>query len=251
MRVIRLAVLSLALAAGPRLSLAQPTGDDDDDQDEPGDDDDDDDDASDAGDANGTKPDGQKNGTGDSGDTGDTAGPANGGAVPDVDALRRRYFELRDKLFRSRARAASVANALYSTRIQVRLDYKSARHYTITRATIRLDGANVFDNTEGVITQDSAVRFEGYVAPGRHQVTLRIEATGKDDERFTTSTETTISVIAPNGKDLIVDARAADGGDIAYQWQRKTKGTYRLKLDVDVKSEKRQSGKGAGAIKRG
>ena len=173
------------------------------------------------------------------------------GEAQSVDALRKRYFALRDKLFRSRARAAAVASALYSTRIQVKLDYKSARFYTITRATIRLDGANVFDNTEGVITQDSAVRFEGYVAPGRHLVTIRIEATGKDDDRFVTATETTLAVIAVKGKDLMVNARAADGGDIAFQWQRKTKGTYRLRLDVDVKTAKPNKAKGSGAIKRG
>lgn len=171
-------------------------------------------------------------------------------AVPDVDALRRRYFELRDKLFRSRARAASVATALYSTRIQVKLDYRSARHFTVTRAIVRLDGANVFDDTEGKITSDSAVRFEGYVAPGRHQVTVRIEAAGKDDERITTATETTLAVIAPAGKDLVVEARAADGGDMAYRWQRKESGSYRLRLDVDVKSVKREGNRKRGAIKR-
>jgi hypothetical protein len=115
---------------------------------------------------------------------------------------------------------------------------------------VRLDGANVFDNTEGVIGQDSAVRFEGYLAPGRHQVTIRIEATGKDDDRFTTATETTMAVIAPAGRDLVINARAADGGDIAYSWQRKTKGTYRLRLDVDVKTIKREGAR-KGAIKRG
>jgi hypothetical protein len=231
--MIRFALLSLAVAASPGLAFAQPDDEPPDtgDEDEVGDDDDDEGAAAETGDA--------------------TARPAaTTPEVPEVNALRRRYFELRDKLFRSRARAASVATALYSTRVQINLEYKSARHYTITRATVRLDGANVFDNTEGVIGQDSAVRFEGYLAPGRHQVTIRIEATGKDDDRFTTATETTMAVIAPAGRDLVINARAADGGDIAYSWQRKTKGTYRLRLDVDVKTIKREGAR-KGAIKRG
>ena len=171
--------------------------------------------------------------------------------IPDVDALRRRYFELRDKLFRSRARAASVATALYSTRIQIKLDYRSARHYAVTRAIIRVDGATVFDDSEGAVAADTAPRFEGYIAPGRHQVTLRIEATGKDDSRITTATETTLSVIAPPGRDLIIDARAADRGDMAYRWQRDSRGNYRLRLDVDVKSVEHDRPVKKGLIKRG
>ena len=162
-----------------------------------------------------------------------------------VDELRRRYLELRDKLFRSRARAATVSSALYSTRIQISLDYKSARQYTVTRATVRLDGANVFDDSEGKIGEDKALRFEGYVAPGRHRLSIRIEAIAKDDDRFTTATESTFVVVAPKDRDLIVNARAEDDGNIAYNWQRKTSGSYRLHLDVDVKTKKsdRKSGK--------
>lgn len=229
----RLVLLSVAIAAAPGLALAQP--------DEP----------PDSGDGDGDTEGGDtEGGDAEGGDAEDTKPAAPAAEIPDVDALRRRYFELRDKLFRSRARAASVATALYSTRIQVKLDYGSARHYTVTRAIIRLDGANVYDNTEGAVASDSAVRFEGYIAPGRHQVTVRIEATGKDDDRITTATETTMSVIAPAGRDLIVESRAADGGDMAYRWQRKSRGSYRLRLDVDVKSVKRQGKSKRGAIKR-
>jgi hypothetical protein len=178
-----------------------------------------------------------------------TAAPAPAPAELDVDALRRRYFELRDKLFRSRARAAAVASALYSTRIRIGLDYKSARHYTVTRAAIRLDGATVYDDSEGKIAADEALRFEGYVAPGRHRVTIRVEATGVDDSRFTSAAETTFTVFAVAGKDLVVRARAEDGGDIAYRWKKDTRGSYRLGLDVDVETAKPDA-RSSGRIKR-
>ena len=61
--------------------------------------------------------------------------------VDDLEALRAEYFKLRDRLFQSRARAGTVASALYSTRMRVHLNYGSGRYYTVTRATIRLDGA--------------------------------------------------------------------------------------------------------------
>src|SRR5687767_4964321 len=51
-------------------------------------------------------------------------GDGKGESAIDVDSLRKRYLELRDQLFRSRARAAALGSSLYSTRIRLHLDYK-------------------------------------------------------------------------------------------------------------------------------
>src|SRR4029079_13825980 len=92
---------------------------------------------------------------------------------PDVDALRQEYLKLRDELFESRARAAPVASQLYSTKVSLRLTFTSARMYVVSRASIRLDGANVYDNSSGSVATDDGIRFEGYIAPGKHVVTFR------------------------------------------------------------------------------
>jgi hypothetical protein len=168
-------------------------------------------------------------------------------ATVDVESLRKEYLALRDQLFRSRARAAALGSALYSTRIRLHLDYKSARFYTITRAVIRLDGASVFDDTQGAITKDKAPRFDGFIAPGRHLVTVRIEAAGKDDQRFTTALESSFVVQAPGGKDVIVRCTAEDDGDIAYQWQKSEEGSYKLRLDVGIDTQKREGSGGSRA----
>jgi hypothetical protein len=104
---------------------------------------------------------------------------------------------------------------------------------------VRLDGASVYDDTSGAIAGDDAVRFDGWIAPGRHVLTFRVETVGKDDERFTSATEASIVVQAVAGKDLAVIAKASDGGDIAYEWKRKEKGGYRLGIDVDVRTSPR------------
>jgi len=168
----------------------------------------------------------------------------------DVDALRQEYLQLRDELFASRARAATIASALYSTRVQVRFGFGSARFWGVGRAVIRLDGASVFDDTAGLVGTDNAVRFDGWIAPGRHLVTLRLETVGKDDDRFTTATESTFVVQAIAGKDLVIDARTSDGGDIAYAWKRGERGTYRIGIDVDVKTTARASGPAAATAKQ-
>ena len=90
------------------------------------------------------------------------------------------------------------------------------------------------------------MRFDGYVAPGRHLLTFRVEATGKDDDTFTSVTETQIVVKAVAGKDLVVAAKAHDGGDIAYEWKRKERGSYGLGIDVAVKTTPRAAGADAG-----
>ena len=129
-----------------------------------------------------------------------------------------------------------MASALYSTRVQVHLTFANPRFHGVTRAAIRLDGASVYDDDRGTIASDDAVRFDGWIAPGRHQLVFRVEAVGTEDDRFTSATETAIVVQAVAGKDLRVVARARDDGDIAYAWKKGEKGSYKLGLTVDVKA---------------
>lgn len=210
---------------------------------------------SNGGDAKGDKPadagdkgkdgaDGASKDGADGAGNGDKAAPAPESDGIDVDALRQQYLKLRDRLFRSRARAATVASAVFSTKLRVGLYYTTGRFYTVTRATIRLDGSSVFDDTEGVIAKDKAPRFEGWIAPGRHQIEIRIEAVGKDDERFKSVIQNSFTVQAVAGKDLVIVAKAKDSGNIPYKWKRKQYGTYKLRVDVDVDAVKRKAVKG-------
>lgn len=155
---------------------------------------------------------------------------------PDVDALRQEYLGLRDELFKSRARANTVASQLYSTRMSIKLTYTTARFYNPTKVSIRLDGASVYDDATGAIAKDDGVRFDGYVAPGRHVITYRVEAAGKDDDSFTSTTETQLVVKAVAQKDLVVSGKAHDTGDIAYAWKRGESGSYGLGIDTSVRA---------------
>jgi hypothetical protein len=170
--------------------------------------------------------------------------PADEGSTADVDALRQEYLALRDRLFRSRARAAAVASALYSSRLRIELAYATGRQQVVTRAMVRLDGASVADDVDATLGDKPAPRFEGYVAPGRHLVTVRVEAAERDDERFVTATESTFVVLVPQGKDVVVTARAGDDGDIGHAWKKEGKGSYDLGLKVSIKSVARAAAGG-------
>ena len=154
----------------------------------------------------------------------------------DVDALRQEYLALRDELFKSRARANAVASQLYSTRMTIKFTWGSARHYGVSKASIRVDGATVYEDATGAIANDDGIRWSGYVAPGRHLVTFHVEAAGKDDDSFTSATESQVVVKAVANKDLMVSAKGKDNGDIAYSWKRGEKGSYGLGIDVAVKT---------------
>jgi hypothetical protein len=154
----------------------------------------------------------------------------------DVDSLRQEYLSLRDELYKSRARANAVASALYSTRVTIKFTWGSARYYGVSKASIRLDGATVYEDATGAIASDDGIRFEGYVAPGRHLITFHVDATGKDDDTFTSSTEAQIVVKAVAQKDLVVSAKGKDSGDIAYEWKKSEHGSYGLGIDVGVKT---------------
>jgi hypothetical protein len=154
----------------------------------------------------------------------------------DVDSLRQEYLSLRDELFKSRARANAVASALYSTRVTIKFTWASARYYGVSKASIRLDGATVYEDATGAIGGDDGVRFDGYVAPGKHLITFHVEATGKDDDSFTSATESQVVIKAVANKDLLVNAKGHDSGDIAYAWKRGEHGTYGLGIDVGVKT---------------
>lgn len=161
---------------------------------------------------------------------------AKDGKDVDVDSLRQEYLSLRDELFKSRARANAVASQLYSTRVTIKFTWGSARYYGVSKASIRLDGATVFEDGSGAIATDDGVRFDGFVAPGRHLITFHVDATGKDDDSFTSSTEAQIVVKAVAQKDLVVSAKGKDSGDIAYSWKKSEHGSYGLGIDVGVKT---------------
>jgi hypothetical protein len=166
-------------------------------------------------------------------------------SAPSIGDLRKEYEKIREAVFSSRARAAAVGDALYSTRLDIRLRYDTPRSWQVRRATVRLDGANVYEDEQGAVSTDEAPRFSGFVAPGRHMITIRIEAASKDDAKFTYTTEDTFFIEAPRDRVVTVSAEAREDGDMAWSFTKKNRGTYRLRLDVDVvaKEVKREGGK--------
>jgi len=161
---------------------------------------------------------------------------------PSLDELQKEYDKIREQLFAARARAAAVSSAMYSSRVQVFLRYTSPRFFAVARATVRLDGAAVYDDTTGAISTDNVLRYSGFVAPGKHQVSIRVDAETKDDTSYTTSTESTFTIDVPARGEVTLKATAEDSGDMGYSWGKKKKGSYHLRLDVGVEGKNADAG---------
>lgn len=155
---------------------------------------------------------------------------------PKLEELQKEYERIRASLFTARARAAALSSTLYSAKLQLYLHYTTPRFFHVGRAIVRLDGATVFDDTSSAIGTDDVLRWSGYVAPGQHAVTIRVDADTKDDPSFTTSSESTFIVDVPPKKEVTVRAQAEDGGDLGSSWKAKGRGSYRLHLDIDVEA---------------
>lgn len=160
-----------------------------------------------------------------------------------IDDLRKEYEKIREAVFSTRARAAAVGDTIYTTRLDVKLRFDTPRAWSLRRATVRLDGANVFDDETGKIAADESPRFSGFIAPGRHVITIRLEAQAKDDAKFTYTSEETFTIDAPRDRSITLDAVAREDGDIAYSFPRKNRGSYKLRLDVDVIAREVKSAK--------
>lgn len=156
--------------------------------------------------------------------------------APKVDELQAQYEKIREGLFTARARAAAVSAAMYNSKLQIYLRFGTPRFFHISRASIRLDGAPVFDDTNGTIGADDLVRFDGFVAPGKHLVNVRVDTEAKDDTSFASQTESTFTIDVPQHKVVVLRAQAEDGGDMGSTWTKKGKGGYRLHLDAELQA---------------
>jgi hypothetical protein len=145
------------------------------------------------------------------------APPAVAGASPDLERLRADYDRLRDELFRARSRAQIVEEGLWSSRLSATFRWKGGPSYLVHHASVRLDGADVWDSGDKPVTDDLVTVAERPVKPGPHALTLRIDIRpgkkSKDSDKLGYVSEHTFAIIVPDGKRTRVDIKGDEDGD--------------------------------------
>ena len=116
------------------------------------------------------------------------------------EALRARYEELRDQVFRSRARRETLEKALISTKVGFEVRWEANRKFRLDKAEIRLDGTAIWDAHERPVTEDPITLAERSAAPGAHGVTLRFEVRSRDKVEMGYVSEQTFTISLPEGK---------------------------------------------------
>ena len=137
--------------------------------------------------------------------------------APDLERLRADYDRLRDELFRARSRAQIVEEGLWTSRLSATFRWKGSPSYLVHHASVRLDGADIWDSGDKPVTDDLVTVAERPVKPGPHALTLRIDIRpgkkSKDSDKLGYVSEHTFAIIVPEGKRTLVAIKGDEDGD--------------------------------------
>lgn len=155
----------------------------------------------------------------------------------DLDALVNEYGAIRDELFRSRAKAAVLAEALFKTKIEVSFRYEAGRAWPLKKVSLRLDERPVYSADQAGGSEPQKI-FETVAAPGRHVLTARVEASGVGEDRVTYATEDSFGFEIADDKITRVELTVDENGSGAAPFAKKKEGSFDLRIKADVKSVK-------------
>jgi len=156
----------------------------------------------------------------------------------DLDALNREYNALRDDLFRSRAKAHLLGDALFKTKIVATFQYKAQRAWPIKKVTLKIDDQPVF-TADSPATQDPLKLYDGFAAPGKHSLSLRVECGATGEERVAYGAEGTFVVDVAENKQSNVSFVVDETGDGPTKLAKKREGTFDVRVRADLETVER------------
>lgn len=142
-----------------------------------------------------------------------------------VEQLRARYDELRDAVFRSRARRETLEKALFSTKFLATIAWDANRNFSLDKAELRLDGTRIWETGERPIGDDPVVLTERSLPPGPHVLGIRIEVHSRDNPRLGYTSEQSYTLVFPEGKKTEVEITIDEDGDLP---------SYNPDIEIDI-----------------
>lgn len=149
-------------------------------------------------------------------------------AGPSVEALRAEYDELRDALFRSRARRETLENALFSTQLLPTIVWEGGRHHNIKRAEVRFDGVRLWESGEGLTADKPVTLAPKSAPPGPHVLGVRIEVRSREDPKLGYVSDQSFALTLPEGKKTTVEITVDEDGDAP---------SYNPDIEIEVESK--------------
>jgi hypothetical protein len=157
----------------------------------------------------------------------------------DLDALNNEYNQLRDELFRSRAKSHLLGDALFKTKIVATFMYKAQRAWPIKKVTLKIDDQPVF-TADSPSTQDPLKLYDGFAAPGRHTLAVRVECGATGEDRVAYGAEGTFVVDVAENKQSNIAFVVDESGDGPTKLAKKREGTFDVRVKADVQTVERQ-----------
>ena len=167
-----------------------------------------------------------------------TPEPTTSKANVDLDALNNEYNQLRDELFRSRAKAHLLGDALFKTKIVATFQYKAQRAWPIKKVTLKIDDQPVF-TADSPATQDPLKLYDGFAAPGRHTLAVRVECGATGEDRVAYGAEGVFVVDVAENKQSNVGFVVDETGDGPTKLAKKKEGTFDVRVRADVETVER------------
>jgi hypothetical protein len=156
----------------------------------------------------------------------------------DLDALNGEYNQLRDELFRSRAKAHLLGDALFKTKIVATFQYKAQRAWPIKKVTLEIDDQPVF-TADSPATQDPLKLYDGFAAPGKHRLALRVECGATGEERVAYGAEGAFVIDVAENKQSNVSFVVDETGDGPAKIAKKREGTFDVRVRADLETVER------------
>jgi hypothetical protein len=157
----------------------------------------------------------------------------------DLEGLVNEYTAIRDELFRSRAKAAVLGEALLKTHLVVMFRYEAGRAWPLKKVSLKLDERPVYAGESSTGAEYQKI-FETVAAPGRHVLSVRAEAGGVGEERITYAAEGSFGFDLADDKTTKVELTVDESGSGPGTISKKKSGTFDLRVRADIKAQENE-----------
>jgi hypothetical protein len=136
-----------------------------------------------------------------------------------------------------RARVAAVGDALFKSRIVVRVETRGS-HAKIGKLSVSLDEGVVYTAPAGFFADDETTVYDHAVAPGRHVLGVDIDRRDDRGETYRTGQNSRVTLEVPENQKLETTIRIDDDSDMGSDFPSSQKGSYDLRIRVRAKARK-------------
>ena len=150
----------------------------------------------------------------------------------DLGPLRAELASLMDELVQTRSRIAVLGEHLFQTKVSIRVENR-AGDQVLSNFALRLDGAPVFQ-ADGDVGEEGRQAFEGFAAPGPHELTIEAEQRARADDEYRYVQRDRYRFQVVQGKLTEIVITLDDHSDVAEDFADDGEGEYDVRTRVRI-----------------